>query len=81
MDRVASLGCIVCLDLGEPDTPACIHHLDRSRDHMRVLPLCPYHHTDGGYGIAIHAGRPIWHRTYGTEEELLLRVNKQVGVI
>lgn len=81
LDRVASLGCIACQADGYEDTPAEIHHLDRNRNHMRVIPLCPYHHRDGGYGFAVHAGRPIWTERYGTEEELLEQVNKQVGTV
>lgn len=45
-DRVASLGCLVC------GTPATIHHVTgyadkmgrTTRDHWRVVPLCPAHH-------------------------------------
>lgn len=81
MDRVAALGCIVCEDLGFPDSPASIHHLDRSRDHMRVLPLCPTHHQYGGFGVAIHDGRRTWESNYGTESDLLVRVNKRLGVV
>jgi hypothetical protein len=83
MDRVADLGCIVCLDMGFPDSPAQIHHLPGRplRDHSRVIPLCPTHHLDGGHGVAVHAGRPTWESVYGTEESLLMRVNQQVGVI
>lgn len=81
MDKVASLGCIACQVDGYEDTPACIHHVDRSRDHMRVLPLCPWHHQNGPEGQAIHAGRPAWEQHYGTEEDLLVCVNEQLGVV
>ena len=81
MDRVAALGCIACILDGYEDTPACIHHIDRCRDHMRVLPLCPWHHQDGPPGSAIHASRPRFVANYDTEENLLLLVNQQIGVV
>lgn len=44
MDRVASLGCLVC------GAPATVHHVTSdgyqrcARSHRRVAPLCPRHH-------------------------------------
>ena len=80
MDRVAQLGCIVCINNGYRDTPAEIHHprtgvggAQRS-PHTTVLPLCPIHHRTGGHGIAIHAGQETWEALYGTETELLHQV-------
>ena len=82
MGRVASLGCIACLNLGHMDTPAEIHHTrcnaggaQRSA-HTRTLPLCPPHHRTGGFGVAIHAGQKTWEAKFGTETELLLQVNQ-----
>lgn len=73
LSRVAALGCMVCR------MPAQVHHcgthLGGGRDHMRVIPLCVTHHTNGGYGVAIHAGKAKWQKTYGTEQELLDKVN------
>lgn len=65
MDKVASLGCICCLLNGCKDTPAQIHHIRKNqgksvRNHRLVLPLCPYHHTDGPEGEAVHAGEKVW---------------------
>jgi len=77
MGKVAEIGCIVCLNEGHPETPCNIHHIDRSRNHYRVLPLCPRHHSVqfGGLGEAIHAGRQTWVSNHGTEQELLEQVN------
>ena len=36
-----------------------------------VIPLCPSHHTDGGHGVAVHAGRETFERIYGSELDLL----------
>ena len=82
MTAVAALGCIVCRNLGYPDSPAAIHHTRASAgggqrsSHYEVLPLCPTHHQTGGYGVAFHAGSECWQRKYGTEVELLEQVRK-----
>jgi len=78
MDAVARLGCIVCRQ------PAQIHHcgthMGGGRDHKRVIPLCVIHHTGGGHGVAIHAGKKTWQEKYGAEEELLAKVNVLLDV-
>lgn len=84
LNAVASLGCIVCRDLGFEDSPAECHHIrtgkGRTRaSHYETLPLCPKHHRIGGPGVAFHAGPKIWQEHYGSELELLARVNEEVG--
>ena len=81
LDRVAQLGCVVCNELGYYGSPAEIHHLDRNRNHKRVIPLCAIHHRNGGFGEAVHNGTKTWEATYGTQEELLAMVNQQIGVV
>lgn len=50
MDRLRSLGCLICA------APASIHHVmhapgkERRRDHRFTVPLCPGHHQ-GNYGV------------------------------
>lgn len=80
MARVASIGCIVCKNLGHGFVDPCLHHIregqgmgQRAGNYL-VLPLCPDHHQDGGHGVAIHAGQQTWERMYGTELELLDQV-------
>jgi len=85
MGRVAALGCIVCEDLGYPGSPACVHHIHKQglsirANHFDTIPLCPTHHQNGGFGVAIHAGRKTWESIYGTEEELLARVKERLGL-
>lgn len=81
LDKVAQIGCIVCMNMGHPDTPASIHHIrtgvgmGRRAPHTQTIPLCPFHHQTGGYGNAYHAGAKIWQDNYGTELELLEQVH------
>ena len=81
---VASLGCVVCRNLGYGDTPANVHHIrlgqgasQRASDYL-VIPLCATHHQHGGYGVAIHAGQEAWEALYGSELELLAQTIGEV---
>ena len=57
LEDVASLGCVVCRNLGYGATPAEVHHIRKGQgiaqraDHKKTLPLCPPHHRTGGHGI------------------------------
>jgi hypothetical protein len=85
-NKVAALGCIVCLNLGHEGTPAQLHHI-RSGQGMsqrageyEVIPLCPYHHQQGGLGNAIHAGQATWEANHGSERELLTQTLQLLGL-
>jgi len=77
-NTVAELGCIIC------SRPAMLHHprfacgmSQRSSDWL-VIPLCPDHHQNGGYGTAIHAGQSTFEQNFGTEAELLAKVIQRI---
>jgi len=83
MTAVASIGCIPCGDMGYQNSPAEIHHVYNGgirASHWQVIPLCSIHHRNGGFGEAVHNGKRTWEANYGTEKELLKRVNKLLGV-
>lgn len=77
--RVAELGCIVCKNMGYPDTPAQIHH-PWGRKHgceFMVLPLCFQHHQSGVKNerfVSRHPYKKEFIKRYGTEESLLTQV-------
>jgi len=86
MSRVASIGCIVCLNNGFPDTPCCLHHIrtgygrGQRASHYEVLPLCAIHHQYGGHGeVAYHQSPTEFEARYGTELELLEQVRNILG--
>ena len=73
LSRVAELGCFICGGLAE------IHHIRTGQGRMRashydVIPLCPIHHRNGGYGVAIHAGIKGFELNYGSELDMLAKV-------
>lgn len=76
MDLVASLGCVVCRNLGYGPSPAQLHHIRTGKGmgqrsgHKEVLPLCPRHHL-ATYPTGYHASPRVWQLKYGSEKELL----------
>lgn len=72
-DKIADLGCILCLCKGHQGTPAEIHHIRRfggKRDNAPVIGLCPEHHrgNTGVHGLG-HKG---FEKHHGISEEDLL---------
>lgn len=74
MANVASLGCIIEGCGGPATIYHCGTYMGGGRDHMRVLPLCHYHHQ-GPEGIDGKAmSKRQWETKYGTEKALLEEV-------
>lgn len=88
--KLHDLGCIVCrLYLGVYTEP-CIHHIrdgmgmsQRNTDE-NTIPLCPNHHqyADGTSKyrreVAYHKSPKEFENKYGTEKELLNRINDMI---
>ena len=72
MQRVASIGCILCRKLGLGETPAEVHHCfdSAARSDFLVIPLDPEHHRGptGFHGL----GEREFNRRYKTTEAELL---------
>lgn len=79
-ERIRALGCIVPTPLGICGDVAAIHHcftgMGGRKDHDKVIPLCHTHHQ-GSEGIHT-VGRPIWQLAYGTEAEMIERLEKML---
>ena len=82
MDKVRSIGCIICKKYGK-SRYAEIHHVigkTKPNAHYKVLPLCPDHHRnflykDGG-PISVHPYKARFEAKYGKQETLLEEVQK-----
>lgn len=72
MERVASLGCVVCDHMGLGYVPAEVHHIGDTSDRSDFLtiPLCSEHHrgASGFHGL----GEREFNRRYRTSETKLL---------
>ncbi len=95
--KLRALGCIVCHNRGITHQAAEIHHIrdniDRTTCHMRVIPLCPFHHRTGllhstllgrtGWDrwreVGYHQAPKEFERRYRPQRELLEQVNALVG--
>lgn len=80
MGRVAAMGCWIC------QRPAEVHHIKtgvgmgQRASNYDVIPLCPFHHRQGGFGEAIHAGIQTWQKRYGSELDMLSEVKEMLNV-
>lgn len=87
-DRMATeIGCIACLIDGVVNTFVSIHHIDgRTKPgcHKKVLPVCAPHHqrddSDPEGRISIHPDKKRFEERYGSQNDLLAMVLKQLGV-
>ena len=72
MERVASIGCIICKEVLGVYTAAEVHHIGASSDRSDwlTIPLCPDHHrfSNGIHGM----GERAFNRTFKTTELKLL---------
>ena len=76
LNRVAELGCIICHQPAEIHHPRFLAGMGQKSSNYKVIPLCPTHHRNGGYGTAFHAGKKAFEQNFGTEQQLLTRVEK-----
>lgn len=79
LGQVAELGCIIT----KCKRPATIHHVRKHgerRDDRKVIPLCPDHHQQGGYGVAIEDGKKKWRENFGNEVDMVREVYEQLGI-
>ena len=77
LDKIAALGCLIC------GRPAEIHHVrmgvGMGQRGKEVVPLCPAHHRQNGFGHAVHNGYKTFAINYYTEREMVQMVNKLIG--
>lgn len=83
IERVASIGCVICRRESGRYVPAHIHHVAEGsglRSNFSVAPLCPEHHT-GGAGF--HRMGKQWLKLFRVPGEseygLLVMVNEDLA--
>jgi hypothetical protein len=65
------LNCVACGAFGTV-AHHCINQQHKKRDHARTIPLCPECHVGP---LSIHRSRKSFRARYGSEEDMLLKVN------
>ena len=86
MNRVAELGCIVCLNNGY-ETPAEIHHLAGSKKpgaHFKTIGLCFLHHNahiDSDDVTSRHPHKARFEARYGNEWDLWKQTKELINEI
>ena len=78
-DKVAQIGCIVCLNNGIENHEVSIHHIDgrtKPGAHRKVLPLCYPHHQgvdnqNPKRWFTLHGNKAEFERNYGNQYDLL----------
>ena len=82
LSDVASLGCIVCRNMGYGSTPAEIHHITSGygmgemRSDFKTIPLCLRHHRTAP--DAIHVSPARFTKHYGHEVALLAQTELEL---
>lgn len=85
LDAITQLGCIVCFNQGDFETPASPHHIDgrvKEGCHKKTIPLCGLHHQGGNNCkeyVSIHPHKAAFVKRYGSEEQLLEQCKTLIG--
>lgn len=87
--KLQELGCICCLEESGGYRAPDIHHITdcgRRMGHEYTIPLCPYHHrgvitcpSEVYRGPSLSDGKKPFSNCYGSELELLEKVNAMIG--
>ena len=81
MNKVANYGCIAC-EIDGKISPAEIHHIRKHTgmglrpSHFDTIPLCSGCHRTNK--ISVHLGKREFVKRYGTEQEILEKVNREI---
>ena len=81
LKTIGEMPCYACFQDGR-ETNAEVHHI-RSHtglscrpSHFATIPLCSSHHRTGK--LSVHLGKKAFIERYGTEQEILEKVNREI---
>ena len=78
---IGELPCYACFQDGR-ETNAEVHHIRTQTglglrpSHFATIPLCGFHHRYGK--VSVHLGKKAFVAKYGTEQEILEKVNREI---
>lgn len=82
LDKVAGLGCIVCLRLEMGETACQIHHIREGRierNDFLTIGLCRSHHTGSSFSIHMDKTRLLRQLGVASEFDLLADVLRRIA--
>ena len=81
LEIIGNMPCYACYQDGK-EVQAEVHHIRKHTgwglrpSHFDTIPLCPAHHRTGK--ISVHLGKKAFVEKYGTEQEILKKVNREI---
>ena len=81
LQTIAEMPCYACFQDGL-EVASEVHHI-RSHtglglrpSHFSTIPLCVFHHRLGK--LSVHLGKKEFEKKYGTQQEILKKVNREI---
>ena len=81
LKTIGEMPCYACFQDGR-ETNAEVHHIRKHTgmglrpSHFDTIPLCSGHHRTNK--ISVHLGKKEFERRYGTEQEILEKVDREI---
>ena len=81
LKTIGEMPCYACFQDGV-ETQSEVHHIRKNTglsirpDHKFTIPLCPKLHRFGK--VSVHLGKKAFVERYGTEQEILEKVNREI---
>jgi len=82
LQTISEMPCYACFQDGKGEVPSEVHHIrnhtgiGRRPPHSDTIPLCHSHHRTGK--ISVHLGKKAFVERYGTEQEILKKINREI---
>ena len=81
LKTIGEMPCYACFQEGK-EVSSEVHHIRKHTgmglrpSHFDTIPLCSGHHRTNK--ISVHLGKKEFERRYGTEQEILEKVNREI---
>ena len=81
LQTISEMPCYACFQDGR-ETQSEVHHIRKHTgmglrpSHFDTIPLCSGHHRTNK--ISVHLGKKEFEKKYGTEQEILKKVNREI---
>ena len=82
LKTIGEMPCYACFQDGKGEVPSEVHHIRKHTgmglrpSHFDTIPLCSGCHRTNK--ISVHLGKREFEKRYGTEQEILEKVNREI---